>query len=210
MKLMRHEQLAVILILLSIVFLFLSYCSNNAFKDIFQGVATGLISGVILFAVTGVKNSEHRELDLKNKTVNNCRTILYEIVSAYNDLYHATYHHKKDNMVDEKYSNIVMSAACKCWFVVGRIKECAEDLNSFQDEPLLKDIRSRILSIESDVRTLEECVEMKGNSFPRTFLENLEFKIRNIGGRAWELDFICQSVERDIDKQKARINSSLI
>lgn len=63
-KLCRHEKAALLLTAVAILFMIISFCPGGLKEatGILQGLSTGLLSGMVLLFVTGIKSKEIREL----------------------------------------------------------------------------------------------------------------------------------------------------
>lgn len=108
-KLFKHEKTAFVLGIIGLVLMGISFCPAGweSATGILQGVSTGLWSGIILLFVNGIKSREIKELAEIYDIIHQSNLALIIISDAYSDIYHKTYHGKKEEMSFESYLNIV-------------------------------------------------------------------------------------------------------
>ena len=104
----KHEKFTIGTAVLAVALLIISCCPGGYEEatGILQGIATGLLSGVVLLFVAGIKN---REVDELNKTLSFYRELtrgLADIEHAYSTYYHNIYHGKIDKMTAKEYVQV--------------------------------------------------------------------------------------------------------
>ena len=86
----------------------LYYKDRTEVTGILQGLSTGLLSGMVLLLITGIKGNEIRELSDMYNFWAKMKGTLITTDELYNTLYYyRTYHDKNDNMTFEKYERII-------------------------------------------------------------------------------------------------------
>lgn len=60
----KHEIIVILLVVIAAMLLGISYCLNpdNKMINILQGLATGILSGIVLLIITGIKSKESKWL----------------------------------------------------------------------------------------------------------------------------------------------------
>lgn len=108
-NLSKHEKVAGALFIISILLMIISFCPGGwaEMTGILQGMSTGLLSGMVLLWITGIKGKEVKQLsNVCNFWIEvNCMIINSD--ELYSTLYHSTYHGKKDTMTFDEYLLII-------------------------------------------------------------------------------------------------------
>lgn len=204
----RHEKVTLILVLVAIMFLAISYFwgVDKSLTGILQGFATGLLSGIVLLLITGIKSKEYKYLNQQYHVIHEINLALTEIEQSYGTFYHKTYHGKKKQMGINDYSILVNDFYKKCKEIYLKLQKCdyeiiqnsdvkaeAENYMNFMDEKLHelerkmcnsevenKEILVRIENIFYEIQYKSYIVLIKNKK-----LENEIYKEREHVGNSW-------------------------
>lgn len=105
----KHEKAAFLLTVIALLLMGISFCPGGWAEatGILQGLSTGLLSGMVLLLITGIKGKEIKELsDIYDYWVKVNGTLI-AADELYSTLYHRTYHGKNDKMTFEEYAGII-------------------------------------------------------------------------------------------------------
>lgn len=175
-NLSKHEKVAGALFIISILLMIVSLCPGGwaEMTGILQGLSTGLLSGMVLLLITGIKGKEVKQLSNICNFWIEVNRIIINGVQLYSTLYHSTYHGKKEAMTFDEYLLVMDNTYFKFVslhqelislngsFVPPQyqISEFPEFINDFDAE--LQKIRLKIDNAESkqSKATLNEVREM--------------------------------------------------
>ena len=148
-KFCKHEKVAFLLSATAILLMAISLCPGGLAEatGILQGLSTGLLSGMVLLLITGIKGREIRELSIAYDFYSKSSYAFMAIIESYSTLYHKTYHGKKEKMLFSTYAGLIDEAYKKCYLAYQELdsldrafgqKDCiAEEIVKFIDD--LKD-----------------------------------------------------------------------
>lgn len=167
LKITGHERIVALLSVSSIVLTALYFkVYPNAISNVLLGISTGLLAGIVLLVVTGVKSREQKRLTNIYKAIWQIRCLLSEIVSAYSNLYHATYHGKKEQINFQQYKDLTWTAYFSCQHSLEKLirldiqiipaniyRDLIDFINTFKQ--CLQNLNDRIAQA-SDKKTLTE------------------------------------------------------
>lgn len=205
----KHVRLALLLSVLSGLLLIISCCPGGSEQatGILQGLATGLISGMVLFLVNGIKEKEYKELKKVWDTIHELSLSMNVIAEAYGDIYHKTYHGKKEQMNFETYLNIVRETYDKYKSAYGSMSHIDVDLIS--DIKIREGIKKYIEYLVKEIGSLELSINSVKDG-DKDFLNEIRDKFYNIQYKAYQLRWDSMMYEREIYRRISKIDNSLI
>lgn len=105
----KHEKITILLAAIAVIFLGLCFCSQMSgdVKSILQGLATGILSGIVLLFITGIKTKDYKNITKKYNILHKSRECLIKIEESYGTIYHKTYHGKKEKMDFKSYLGLI-------------------------------------------------------------------------------------------------------
>ncbi len=213
-NLFKHEKVAILLILISIILLFISCCPGGIEEatGILQGIATGIMSGTILAMITGIKSRESADIEEKYDTLHKFNGCLLDMMQLHSTLYHNTYHGKingKDYETYLKYIEDTWNGYLNVYTKIGKTKSDVQsvlDSETFSKVEELKDI------IDSDIQEIPQGInvcKMNGNKNIKD-LDRLKDKLYSSQSKAYEIFFKSNMLEKELGEKMKRIKSSLI
>ena len=115
-RLCKHEKAALLLAVIAVLLMAISLCPGGWAEatSILQGLSTGLLSGMVLLLVAGIKGQETRELSDIYDFYYKSNNAFIAIMESYSSLYHMTYHGKKERMPFETYADLIVETYNKC------------------------------------------------------------------------------------------------
>jgi len=205
----KHVKTAILLSILAGLLLIISCCSGGweQATGILQGLATGLLSGMVLFFVTGIKKKEHKELEKVCNIIHEFNLSLEIISEAYGDIYHKTYHGKKERMDFESYLSIVKETYDKYKKAYGAIVHI--DVDIIYDEKIKEYINQYIDYLVKEIRNLELAINDVKEGDKNT-LNEFRDKFYDIQHKAYQLRWNSMMYENEIYKKILQIDNSLI
>lgn len=209
MKLCRHEKIAFLLSILAGLLLIISWCPGGweQATGTLQGLATGLLSGMGLFFVTGIKSREYEKLEKVCNTIHKFNSSLKIIVDAYGDIYHKTYRGKIKRMNFESYLSIVRETFDQYKRACESMSHINVDLIS--DKKNREYIKRYIDYLIKEIGNLELAVNSVKDGNKDT-LNEFRDKFYDIQQEAYQLCWDNMMYENEIYKKISQIDNSLI
>lgn len=108
-KLSMHEKIALFLLIIAALLIIMSYCPNITARSIglIQGVASGIISGIVLLFITGIKERDYKHLSSIYETLQKSNMILSSIIITHNKFYNEFYNFRKQNCESSSYLKLI-------------------------------------------------------------------------------------------------------
>lgn len=213
-NLFKHEKVAILLILISIILLFVSCCPGGIEEatGILQGIATGIMSGTILAMITGIKSRESADIEEKYDTLHKFNGCLLDMMQLHSTLYHNTYHGKINGNDYETYLKYIEDTWNGYYDVYAKIGETKSDVQSVLDSETFSEVKELKDIIDSDVREIPQGInvcKMNGNKNIKD-LDRLKDKLYSSQSKAYEIFFKSNMLEKELGEKMKRIKSSLI
>jgi hypothetical protein len=205
----KHVKIAILLSILAGLLLVISCCPGGweQATGILQGLATGLLSGMVLFFVTGIKKREDKELKKVCNIIHKLNLSLKAIADAYGDIYHQTYHGKKEQMNFESYLSIVRKTYDKYMEAYGLMSLIDVDL--IPDIKIREYIKQYIEYLIKEIRSLELTINSVKDGDKDT-LNEFRDKFYDIQHEAYQLRWDSMKYEDEIYKKIVQIDNSLL
>ena len=228
----RHERFTAIIGGVALLLLVFSciFGKNDTWIGILQGLSTGLLAGVILLFVTGIKNQELRELTDLFEKYHIIENNLISVTTAYSDFYHHTYHGKKKSMTSKQYLSYihkVYQSYTSSWgelFILLMEFDEESELNKEIFE-LSNDLRFCTLYIGKRMHMLANTKDKKKRDFDKDLdlvselysidevINNTEDIVEQMYKSSLQTDFVIQDLrekERRIEEDRFHIMRSLV
>lgn len=208
-KLFKHEKTALVLGIIGLILMGISFCPGGwePATGIIQGLSTGLWSGIILLFVNGIKSREVKELAEIYDTMHQSNLALIIISDAYSDIYHKTYHGKKEGMSFESYLNIVKET------FNNYLRSCNTiihmDIELIPDKDIREDLNKYIHYLDEEIPNIQITID-NINEGDRESLDKLREKFYDIQHEAYVLRSTSLILEKEIYAKKTYIDNSLI
>lgn len=203
----KHTKIILISIMISFFLLIISCFPGgyDFFTGILQGLGTGILSGMCLAAINGLKGKEIRRLKKDYKTINRINSGLIMLHDAYSNIYHETCYDKKEEMDFTTYLNIVKTTCEnyeKAYDVIHKI-----NINFITDN----DIRNKLKEYDESLKKKIDLVKGKIKSIENddkkalNYLRDVFYEIQN---EAYKLNLENRML--DIYNRIEQIRDSLI
>lgn len=209
-KLSMHEKATLGLVIIAIILLVISCCPGGyeGATGILQGIATGLLSGIVILLITGIKSKEYKKLTAVYEVMHESNLLLTNISNSYSDIYHKTYHGKKEEMSFESYLDIVK----EIYNDYGKIYETIRDINVslIFDENIKSKLNKYICYLEKEIDKIDDISKEDIDRKDKKLLNELKEIFYNIQHEAYMLRFDSLKLENKIYAEKAHIDNSLV
>lgn len=173
-ELCKHEKVAVSLFTISILLMGVSFWHGvlDEAISILQGLSTGLLSGMVVLLVTGIREREIRELsDLYDFYYKNNNAFV-DIMESYNCLFHKTYHGKKEKMPFKTYADLIDETFNK--FDLACLELISLNRSLKQKDCITKDILELARSLDADLSDIQRKIDIaKADGKDRVFLNEI-------------------------------------
>lgn len=208
-KLYKHEKTVILLGIIGLILIGISLCPGGweSATGILQGLSTGLWSGIILFFINGIKSREVKELAEIYDTIHQSNLALIIISDAYSDIYHKTYHGKKEEMSFEFYLNIVKETFNEYIRSRNMISRISIDL--IPNEYIREDMNKYIHYLDKEIFNIQKEIN-NINQDDRERLDKLRENFYDIQYEAYVLRSTSLIFEKEIYAKKTHLDSSLI
>lgn len=115
-KIYKYQVLSTILLFASLLLMILSICPFVYPKlvGILQGLSTGLLSGMVLLLITGIKTQEQKNLQKTYDAIHMCNLSFPIIFSAFSNLEQYLFHNNKSSDNYEELYNRISNAHLEC------------------------------------------------------------------------------------------------
>lgn len=205
----KHEKIAFLLSIIAGLLLIISCCPGGweQATGILQGLATGLLSGMGLFFVSAMKDREHKKLDKVCNTISKFNSSLKNIIDAYGDIYHKTYHGKKERMNFESYFKMVKETYDELKRAYEPISHI--DVELISNKKIKECIKQYIDYLKKEIERLGLVVNSVEDGDKDT-LNNFRNKFYEIQHEAYQLYWDSMKFENEIYKKIVQIDNSLI
>lgn len=204
----KHEKKVAVLIVISVLLIVISLCPGGCEEatSILQGIGTGLVSGIVLLLVTSTKSREYKQLTEIYNIVHECNLVFENISQLYGDVYHKTYHGKKEKMSFNTYFILIKETYNKYKDVFETIQNI--DYNLIQYNNIGMRIEEFITYMYKEINKIEEDMA-KNKIHNKDDLTKIREKFYLICNKAYHINAKSFEYEQLIDKQRKHIDSSL-
>ena len=210
MKIHNHVVLTMVIVLISVGLLVVSVSlpSSNKLSAILQGLSTGLLAGVLLLFISGIKNKERSKLQAHLNSIQKCRTVLLDIESAYNELYNGTYLNKNDTISFEAYYDDLRFAI----MYFDMLSEEWQLKKTFSEPTIGSSLRKAhqgLLDVEMMLKRAMQ-IYIDNPDRAKAKLNEVENRIYKISSKMVDLGKNLIIIETEVYREMEHLNNSLI
>ncbi len=204
----KHEKIVAVLIVISVLLIVISLCPGGyeEMTSILQGIGTGLLSGIVLLIVTSIKSQENKQLTEIYNIVHECNLVFGNISQLYGDVYHKTYHGKKEKMSFNTYFILIKQTYDKYKNVFETIQNI--NYNLIQYNNIGMRIEEFITYMYEEINRIEEDMA-KNKIHNKDDLTKIREKFYLICNKAYHISGKSFEYEQLIYKQREHIDNAL-
>ncbi len=209
----KHEKVTVWLFMIAVLLIIISCCPGGYEEatSILQGVATGLVSGIVLLLVTGIKSKEYKQLTEIYNIIYESVLVFSKISLSYSDLLKKTY---GGNLIDkdnfEFYVNLTKESCNKYKITLRTIQNL--EYNGIQNNVIKNNIREFINYTDKQIKEINKIGERASNykALDNKSLIKIKKELNSINNKTSMISFQCLRLKDKINKQKEHIDNSLV
>lgn len=204
-----HTRLTIVMTVIAFALLFLSIFLPDCFEkttNFLQSMSTGLLAGIVLLFISGLKNRQRGKLQATYKAIHKCNLSFANIMSSYSTLYHETYHGKVAKLSFQMYYDKIQKAYLA-------LMEEYETLNTILSGAPSEDIRkltNDVIVLGYSLETIHNALENVKHNADKTELTEIREMFYDISNRAYSLYFSFLKKESIICNEMMQLDNSFI
>lgn len=209
-NLSKHEKAAGALFIFSIILMIISLCPGGLAEmtGILQGLSTGLLSGMVLLWITGIKGKEVKQLSNICNFWIEVNRIIISSDELYSTLYHSTYHGKKDTITFDEYLLIIDDTYCK--YVSLHQELVSLDVSFIPKKYQMSEFSKIITTIDTELQKIRLQIDDADSKQSKADLNKVREMLYDLQHKIHPLyQMISQQIQQMYDKRE-HIESSFL